>query len=76
MISLSKGSLEGLSTPLQNHLPWYITIIIVTWHNTCRLVHPESGRTYHEKYNPPKESMKDDASIIKIIPTKLIISLP
>ncbi|XP_043284613.1 adenylate kinase [Venturia canescens] len=27
---------------------------------TGRLVHPESGRSYHEEFAPPKESMKDD----------------
>lgn len=25
-----------------------------------RLVHKASGRSYHEEFNPPKESMKDD----------------
>ncbi|CAF0792815.1 unnamed protein product [Rotaria sp. Silwood1] len=25
-----------------------------------RLIHKSSGRTYHEEFNPPKESMKDD----------------
>ena len=25
-----------------------------------RLIHPGSNRTYHEEFNPPKESMKDD----------------
>ena len=27
-----------------------------------RLLHPASGRTYHEEFNPPKASMKDDVS--------------
>ncbi len=27
-----------------------------------RRVHPASGRSYHVKYNPPKDDMKDDAS--------------
>lgn len=25
-----------------------------------RLIHPKSGRSYHEEFNPPKEPMKDD----------------
>lgn len=25
-----------------------------------RLIHPKSGRSYHEEFNPPKEAMKDD----------------
>lgn len=27
-----------------------------------RLIHQPSGRSYHEEFNPPKESMKDDVS--------------
>lgn len=27
---------------------------------TGRLLHPESGRTYHEEFHPPKQYMKDD----------------
>uniref|UniRef100_A0A8C9I544 Adenylate kinase active site lid domain-containing protein n=1 Tax=Piliocolobus tephrosceles TaxID=591936 RepID=A0A8C9I544_9PRIM len=27
---------------------------------TGRLIHPKSGRYYHEEFNPPKEPMKDD----------------
>jgi adenylate kinase len=27
---------------------------------TGRLVHPASGRSYHQIFNPPKETMKDD----------------
>ncbi|CAF0889876.1 unnamed protein product [Adineta ricciae] len=27
-----------------------------------RLIHKSSGRTYHEEFNPPKESMKDDVT--------------
>ncbi|XP_007948617.1 adenylate kinase 2, mitochondrial [Orycteropus afer afer] len=27
---------------------------------TGRLIHPMSGRSYHEEFNPPKEPMKDD----------------
>jgi len=34
---------------------------------TGRLVHPTSGRSYHEEFAPPKNAMKDDVSIeIKI----------
>ena len=29
---------------------------------TGRLVHPASGRSYHEEFAPPKVSMKDDVS--------------
>ncbi|XP_031818168.1 adenylate kinase 2, mitochondrial isoform X2 [Sarcophilus harrisii] len=27
---------------------------------TGRLIHPASGRSYHEEFNPPKQHMKDD----------------
>ena len=29
---------------------------------TGRLIHPPSGRTYHEEFNPPKVPMTDDVS--------------
>lgn len=29
---------------------------------TGRLIHPPSGRSYHEEFNPPKKSMTDDVS--------------
>lgn len=29
---------------------------------TGRLIHPNSGRSYHEEFNPPKEPMKDDVT--------------
>lgn len=29
---------------------------------TGRLIHPGSGRSYHEEFNPPKKSMIDDVT--------------
>ncbi|KAI9754307.1 MAG: adenylate kinase [Chaenotheca gracillima] len=29
---------------------------------TGRLIHPESGRSYHKIFNPPRETMKDDVT--------------
>ncbi|XP_043850077.1 adenylate kinase 2, mitochondrial isoform X2 [Dromiciops gliroides] len=29
---------------------------------TGRLIHPASGRSYHEEFNPPKQHMKDDVT--------------
>ncbi|XP_010015823.1 PREDICTED: adenylate kinase 2, mitochondrial isoform X1 [Nestor notabilis] len=29
---------------------------------TGRLIHPASGRSYHEEFRPPKEHMKDDVT--------------
>ncbi|XP_006766884.2 PREDICTED: calmodulin-binding transcription activator 1 [Myotis davidii] len=31
-----------------------------------RLIHPLSGRSYHEEFNPPKEPMKDDAEHLRL----------
>jgi len=39
---------------------------------TGRLIHPSSGRSYHEKFAPPKVPMKDDVSI-KNLRKKLFI---
>ncbi|XP_035759901.1 adenylate kinase 2, mitochondrial isoform X3 [Egretta garzetta] len=30
---------------------------------TGRLIHPASGRSYHEEFRPPKEHMKDDPEL-------------
>lgn len=30
---------------------------------TGRLVHPNSGRCYHEEFSPPKSAMKDDVTL-------------
>lgn len=29
---------------------------------TGRLIHPSSGRSYHEEFHPPKKPMTDDVS--------------
>ena len=34
---------------------------------TGRLIHPVSGRSYHEEFAPPKVPMKDDVSFIRLI---------
>lgn len=31
---------------------------------TGRLIHPSSGRSYHEDFAPPKVAMKDDVSSV------------
>ncbi|XP_032102702.1 adenylate kinase 2, mitochondrial isoform X6 [Sapajus apella] len=45
---------------------------------TGRLIHPKSGRSYHEEFNPPKEPMKDDCLPWKLnrLSRKLRKSLP
>jgi hypothetical protein len=39
-----------------------------------RLVHSNSGRIYHKKFNPPKEEGKDDVCGAIILPIALIIN--
>jgi adenylate kinase len=39
-----------------------------------RLVHSNSGRIYHKKFNPPKEEGKDDVCEAIILPIALIIN--
>lgn len=34
---------------------------------TGRLIHPASGRSYHEEFAPPKVHMKDDVSNGKVV---------
>jgi adenylate kinase len=34
---------------------------------TGRLIHPSSGRSYHEEFNPPKKSMTDDVLALFVI---------
>lgn len=39
---------------------------------TGRLIHPSSGRSYHEEFAPPKVPMKDDVSKNKKCRIKII----
>lgn len=40
-----------------------------------RLIHPSSGRSYHEEFAPPKVPMKDDVSTYGLNKNKVFIIL-
>ncbi|XP_035921145.1 adenylate kinase 2, mitochondrial isoform X3 [Halichoerus grypus] len=47
---------ENLDSVIEFSIPDSLLIRRITG----RLIHPLSGRSYHEEFNPPKEPMKDD----------------
>ncbi|XP_013372046.1 PREDICTED: adenylate kinase 2, mitochondrial-like [Chinchilla lanigera] len=53
---LMKKRKEKLDSVIEFCIPDSLLIRRVTG----RLIHPKSGRSYHEEFNPPKEPMKDD----------------
>jgi adenylate kinase len=46
--------------PLQHAVELQVDDALLVARITGRLIHPASGRSYHNIFNPPKESMKDD----------------
>lgn len=44
---------------IQETLSWH-WVTLLTLGFCLRLIHPASGRSYHEEFRPPKEHMKDD----------------
>ncbi|UYV78404.1 AK2 [Cordylochernes scorpioides] len=52
--------LDKRSSPLDAVIEFGIKDSILTRRITGRLIHPSSGRSYHEEFNPPKKSMTDD----------------
>uniref|UniRef100_A0AC11C3V2 Adenylate kinase 2 n=1 Tax=Ovis aries TaxID=9940 RepID=A0AC11C3V2_SHEEP len=55
---LMKKRKEKLDSVIEFSIPDSLLIRRITG----RLIHPPSGRSYHEEFNPPKESMKDDVT--------------
>jgi len=47
-------------TPLDSVIEFGIEDSLLVRRICGRLVHPASGRSYHEEFHPPKEPMKDD----------------
>ena len=63
--------LQQRRTPLDSVVEFQIDDQTLVKRITGRLVHPASGRSYHEEFSPPKEPMKDDVSPwILSIPTQ------
>lgn len=54
--------LEGRGTPLDQVVEMKIDEEKLIERITGRLFHIASGRSYHEKFNPPKENMIDDVT--------------
>ncbi|KAE8751501.1 hypothetical protein FOCC_FOCC001748 [Frankliniella occidentalis] len=52
--------LGARNTPLDGVLEFAIEDSLLVKRITGRLIHPQSGRSYHEEFHPPKEAMKDD----------------
>lgn len=58
--------LEGRKTPLNAVVEFRIADSLLVRRITGRLIHPPSGRSYHEEFHPPKKSMTDDVSLVKL----------
>ena len=54
--------LEKRKTKLDAVIEFGIDDNLLVKRITGRLVHPASGRSYHEEFAPPKAPMKDDVS--------------
>lgn len=54
------GLLEKRKTALDAVIEFKIADSFLVRRITGRLIHPSSGRSYHEEFNPPKKNMVDD----------------
>lgn len=54
--------LEKRKTKLDAVIEFGIDDDLLVQRISGRLIHPTSGRSYHEKFAPPKNLMKDDVS--------------
>lgn len=54
------GLLEKRRTPLDAVIEFDIADSLLVRRITGRLIHPKSGRSYHEDFRPPKKAMTDD----------------
>ncbi|XP_025193323.1 adenylate kinase isoform X1 [Melanaphis sacchari] len=54
--------LEKRKTQLDSVIEFNISDSLLVRRITGRLIHPASGRSYHEEFHPPKVYMKDDIS--------------
>lgn len=52
--------LERRKTPLDAVIEFNISDSLLVRRITGRLIHPASGRSYHEEFHPPKKPMTDD----------------
>lgn len=54
--------LEKRKTKLDSVIEFNISDSLLVRRITGRLIHPASGRSYHEEFHPPKVNMKDDVT--------------
>lgn len=54
--------LEKRNTSLDAVIEFNIDDNLLVRRITGRLIHPESGRSYHEEFHPPKKPMTDDVT--------------
>lgn len=54
--------LKATSKPLKHAIELQLDDQLLVDRITGRLIHPQSGRSYHKVFNPPKETMKDDVT--------------
>lgn len=54
--------LEKRKTKLDSVIEFKIEPRLLVRRITGRLIHPASGRSYHEEFNPPKKTMTDDVT--------------
>lgn len=61
--------LERRKTGLDAVIEFGIDDSLLVRRITGRLIHPPSGRSYHDEFHPPKKPMTDDVSILFIFST-------
>lgn len=59
--------LDKRSTTLDAVIEFGIDDNLLVRRITGRLIHPSSGRSYHEEFHPPRKSMTDDVSIFVVV---------
>lgn len=65
LLSIQLDDLLGRrETTLDGVLEFAIDDALLVKRITGRLIHPASGRSYHEEFHPPKQPMKDDVSVL------------
>lgn len=56
------GMLSEKQKPLRHAVELQLDDELLVARITGRLIHPASGRSYHKIFNPPKQTMTDDAT--------------
>ena len=68
--------MNGMSIKLDKVVEFNIEDALLVRRICGRLIHSSSGRTYHEEFQPPKVSMKDDVCVYVSRYHYLIFRLP